>query len=324
MGRFGIGGVTLNIYQIDRVQYIKSKNRLIIFEFFLVEDIGTFMHHFTQKGNKFSKEYIDENYLKKLRTLYDLANNNVYLIIIIYDKIEEKIFYMKQFNQIEFQLVLFNEFQTIFNGINNIEGEEKKSKILGSIREENTDTFVLDTLKKINSCIDENDDNGLEITKKLLGDYTTKGFDFDLFQVIETTGETIIYEFLKNETSYITNYKAHPMRYCWTGKPKDNKQKFIGLWAVKGILNGRLFLINYSDNLEDGIGISEILDLDIIEGIREEYKYNLTYQEFIDWMTEMNEYIDTDRDYLKNYNDKRKHFDADFFANWNINKKNYY
>lgn len=314
----------MSIYQVDRVQYIESEDKLILFEFFLVSNINEFIDSFKNEGNRFSKKFISEDYYNKLRTLYDLAvQNDAYLLIVVYDENANKILFVKRMPEIKWNIVDFARFKEIFVGINNIDGAEKKSKKLGSVRKENKDNFVLDTLKKINCCIDENDDNGLEITKKLLGEYTTKGFDFDLFQYIETTGETIIYEFLKKETSYVSNYTAHPMRYCWTGKPRDNKQKFIGLWTVKEKLNGRLFLINYSDNLDDGIGISEILDLDIDEGIKGEYKYNLTYKEFIQWMTEMNGYNDYDTDYLKKYNSKRKHFDRKFFKNWNKNKRKY-
>ncbi|MBU5676812.1 hypothetical protein KQI88_10315 [Alkaliphilus sp. MSJ-5] len=318
------GGNNLSIYQVDRVQYIKSQDKLMIFEFLMVDDIKEFIKNFKNEGNRFSENYIDYNYYNKLKALYDTSNiNDTCLLIIIYDKFLKKIFYVECTGSFKIVITDFETFQQKFIEINNKDGEEKKSKILGSIRGENIDTFVLDTLKQINCCIDENDDNGLELTKKLLGEYTTKGFDFDLFQHIKSTGETIIYEFLKNETSYVTNYTAHPMRYCWTGKPKDNRQKFIGLWTVKEKLNGRLFLINYSDCIEDGIGISEILDLDVEKGIKEEYKYNLTYEEFINWMTQMKDYKSSDKDYLKQLNHKRKYFDESFFYDWSMNKSRY-
>ncbi|MFL0197743.1 hypothetical protein ACJDU8_19540 [Clostridium sp. WILCCON 0269] len=314
----------MGIYQIDRIQYIEKKDKLIIFEFYLVESLNEFIYKFKQQDYKFTNNYINDNYLHKLNILYDLSERKCcYLFIIIYDRKLEKIYYYLKTEDNEQKIMDYNEFREKFTRINNIDGVDKKSKKLGAVRKENKDTFVLETLKKIDSSINGNDDNGLEITKNMLGEYTTKGFDLDLFQYINSTDETIIYEFLKRENSGVTNYTAHPMRYCWTGYKTDNRQKFISLWNVKEKLNGRLYLINYSDDTNEGIGISEILNLDNKKGIRKEYKYNLTYDEFIGWMKMMDNYNYSDKDYLRIYNNKRKCFNEDFFHNWKYNKINY-
>ena len=317
----------MSIYQIDRVQYIESEDTIMIFEFFLVNDLDKFIVHFEENSKSFKESYIEKNYLKKLKFLWDLSvRNKTHLLIIIYDSRANKFAFIERIVGKEgctWDVMDFSRFQKKFININNINGQGSKSKVLGAIKEENQDSFTLNILKTIGSYIDENDDNGITVTKKLLDGLTTKGFDFDLFQYLDSTGETIIYEFLKNETSYITNYTANPMRYCWTGEKNDNKQKFISLWNAKEVLNGRLYLINYSDNVKEGIGISEILELDVERGLLQENKYNLTYDEFIKWMIKMNNYTDQSRDYLNDYNEKRMYYDENFFKNWSAEKKNY-
>ncbi len=316
----------MSIYQVDRVQYIESQDTIILFEFYLVDNIDNFIKEFKGESEAFKNSYIEEIYLQKLRTLWDLSvKNETNLFIIIYDEYEDKILFIERSRYkkgFTWDALDFKSFQRKFIDLNNMSGAGE-SKKLGSVRQDNKDTFTLNILENISNDIDSNDDNGLALTKKLLGNFTTKGFDFDLFQYIESTGETVIYEFLKNETSYIKNYTANPMRYCWTGKPNDNKQKFISLWLASQKLNGRLFLINYSENTEEGIGISEIIDLDVSKGILQENKYNLTYHEFITLMIDMNRYDSEDMDYMKKYNYKMRSYNEIFFRNWDINKKNY-
>lgn len=317
----------MSMYQVDRVQYIESKDTIILFEFFLVNNIDEFIKNFEGESKAFNTSYIEERYLEKLNTLWKLSvNNKTCLLIIIYDSSADKIAFVERIRTkggFNWDVMDFNKFQQKFIDINNMSGGTGGSKQLGSVREGNQDVFTLDILRTIGSSIDDDDDNGLTLTKELLNGLTTKGFDFDLFQYIESTGETVIYEFLKNETNYIKNYTANPMRYCWTGKFNDNKQKFISLWNAKEKLNGRLFLINYSEDIEEGIGVSEILELDNNRGLLQENKYNLTYDEFIAWMIEMNNYNSKDTDYMNKYNDKKKHYDEAFFRNWKTEKRNY-
>lgn len=316
----------MSIYQIDRVQHIESSDNLVLFEFFLVRDISAFIEEFEKEPNILEMDYIEKNYLKKLNILYNLSYKyNTHFLIIIYDYNSEKILYLKRGldkNKLNHYIINFKEFKEKFIELNNKNGKSGGSKKLGAVKENNEDKFTLNILKTLGSGI-TTDDNGLALTKKTLGGLSTRGFDFDLFQYIKSTEETIIYEFLKNESPYTTNYTANPMRYCWNGKNTDNRKKFIGLWAARKKLNGRLFLINYSDNTEEGIGISEVVNLDAEKGIEEEYKYKLSYNEFISWISDMNKYKSKDKDYLIKYNHKKKHYEKDFFSNWDKEKKNY-
>ena len=322
-----VGRVNLSIYQIDRVQFLRSLDKLIFFEFYKVDNVEDFFISFREEENTLKNDLFNPLFASKLSLIRELSQRyDVCKILIVYDNNLEKIFYKGNINTInnkfkEYDFIDFNEFSEIFIDQNNIDGGV--SKLLGSAKETNTDIFVLNILESIGCLFDPNDDNGLEVTKIMLGNNATRGFDIDLFQFITTTGETIIFEFLKRENEYVTNYTAHPMRYCWTGGKRDNKQKFIGLWTVAQKLNGRLFCVNYSDNLQEGIGLLEIRDLDVVEGIRQEYKYNITYDEFIEWLRELKDYDSTDNDYLRKFNDRRKYFDNSFFSDWKNNRSRY-
>lgn len=145
------------------------------------------------------------------------------------------------------------------------------------------------------------DDNGLWLTKQMLGNERTTGLDLDLFYYIQSTNEFVIYEFLKRETNFVDNINAHPMRYSWTGKPNDNKKKFITLWNVKQRLNCRLYLVSYSDNNNEKISIIEVLDLDINKGILAENKYCMSKNIFMAWLEDMNNYKAKHNNYLSDF-----------------------
>src|SRR5699024_4508641 len=147
----------------------------------------------------------------------------------------------------------------------------------------------------------------------LLGSDSTKGFDLDLFQFISSTNEYIIYEFLKRENNFINNIQAHPMRYSWTGKSNDNKQKFISLWKTKEYFNGKLLMISYSVESNERISIIEILDLDVDQGILAERKYSMSRNVFLGWLKDMNQYAATQKKYFIDF--KFKEYDEDFFKN---------
>ncbi|MCX7921347.1 MAG: hypothetical protein N3B21_04895 [Clostridia bacterium] len=320
----------MNLFQLDRIQYSIKHNKYFIFEFYKVESVNIKLDLYMNLDCL--KEAMSEGEFKKYSILHKmtLGNPNVILFYIIYseDDSDSKVVYEFKDSCIPEKVQQFNNLQDIsrwFVAMNNIDGDSK-SKKLGSCTDEDDDESKDGVHRTLTEVAGEDipyDDSGLDITKKMLGSNTTKGFDFDLFQYIECNNQFIIYEFLKNKTDYVTNYTAHPMRYSWTGGVRDNKQKFVSLWNAAQTFKAKLYLINYSDDCKEGIGVSEVVDLDIDRGFREELKYNLTYEEFIGWMKYMNDYERNIRDYMRDYNSKRKHFTGEFFDDWKGNKKKY-
>ncbi|WP_158701584.1 hypothetical protein [Lentibacillus sp. Marseille-P4043] len=223
-------------------------------------------------------------------------------------------------NQTNGYILTFDQLQQWFRGVNNIDGQSN-SKGLGAARNTNIDSYVNGLLQSIYNDNQFQDDNGLVLTKNLLNGDTTKGFDLDLFQYIPSTNEYVIYEFLKRENHHINNIQAHPMRYCWTGSSSDNKQKYISLWNTKQQLNGRLFLINYSDNPNEKISVIEVLSLDTARGITSENKYCISRSIFLGWLHDMKNYNSNNRDYFSDF--KGIHYNQEFFGNFNENKRNY-
>src|SRR5690625_6457870 len=85
------------------------------------------------------------------------------------------------------------------------------------------------------------------------------------------------------------------MRYCWTRRWNDNKQKFISLWKMKEYLNARLILVNYSDNPSEKISLIEVLNIDTNIGITSENKYYMSRNVFLGWVHDMQKYRPKDR-----------------------------
>ncbi|HEY4543555.1 MAG TPA: hypothetical protein VIG40_02830, partial [Tissierellaceae bacterium] len=214
----------------------------------------------------------------------------------------------------------FTSLQEWFRNMNAI-NLKNTSKGLGVVRSNNQDYYVNGLLQNLYNDNQFQDDNGLELTKHLLAGDTTKGFDLDLFQYIPSTKQFIIYEFLKRENKYINNIQAHPMRYSWTGKTSDNKQKFISLWNLKEHLNARLVLVNYSDNPREKISLIEVLAMDPNNGITAENKYTMSRNLFQSWLSDMANYQSDNPDYFSDF--KCIHYGYDFFNNFRVNKKRY-
>lgn len=310
------------IFAIDRVQKRACNNSYLITEFMTVSSINNLF--FMAKNGRLNNasqvtELLQEIDKKKFEFLFNL---NIDTDIILYDDNRQcAVLLSKRIQPYSWTIRAYSikELSEYFNRIN---GENTNySKRLGSAKDDNGDNYTNNIIKQLNGLLDYKDDAGLELTKELLNGNPTKGFDLDLFQYISSTNEFVFFEFLKRESTYTTNITAHPMRYCWTGNYRDNKQKFISLWEVKQYFGGRLFLINYSDDISELISISEIVELDPELGIREEYKYVMTYSQFIEWLNIMNNYNSTNRNYLNGF--KRAHYDSEFFNNWNINKSKY-
>ncbi|MDE3840431.1 hypothetical protein C0966_13920 [Bacillus methanolicus] len=314
------------LFSIDRIQYSSKLNQYYIFEFM---EVGNIFNLVRGKALLPQKEFwstlfgmIDKIEQSKVDFLLKLKINVVKVFIFyqpernLYIKIELNPFLNKNIGHV----FTFEQLQIWFRNLNNIDGDSQ-SKGLGAARKNNFDQYVNSLLSSLYNISDFQDDNGLDLTKQLLNGDTTKGFDLDLFQYISSTSEFIIYEFLKRENPYINNIQAHPMRYCWSGKPNDNKQKYISLWNLRSFLNGRLLLVNYSDDIYEKISVIEILDLDVNNGILAENKYCMSRNEFLGWLHDMNHYSNQSKDYLSDF--KCVHYDREFFKNFNDNKKRY-
>ena len=314
------------LYTIDRVQYANQNNQYYFYEFMEVSNI----HSLIGENGKLpcQNEFWNTltgliNDVEKNKLEFIKGNINAIKIFIFYQSnidIYIKIEINPFTNIVNGHIWNFDNLQNWFRQLNNIDGNGN-SKELGAARDTDFDSYVNGILKNLYNNSLFHDDNGLHLTKSLLNGDTTKGFDLDLFQYIPSTNEYIIYEFLRRENQYINNIQAHPMRYCWTGKWNDNKQKFISLWNIKQYLNARLILVNYSDNPSEKISLIEVLNLDINNGITSENKYCISRNVFSGWLHDMQNYSSNNPDYLSEF--KYLHYNQEFFENFGEDKKKY-
>ena len=335
----------MSIYQIDRIQHLPDLDEFCVFEFIKLDSSGFAelkkeIQELLDTATKENKE-LDSNDIwiiiykysstvmkEKLEYLGALYNNWLLTFwIILYDQTEAD-FCLIILPDSDIKFLSFDELQAKFlekNGQATGVGKELGvAQSAAQTDEEEPPDFVNKILQEIEQDFDVDDDSGLSLTKRLLSGVGTCGFDFDLSQYIESTGEFIIYEFLRNNSPFVSNYSAHPMRYCWRETGRDNKQKFISLWKAKQKFNARLYLVNYSDeSVTKGVGISEVIGVDEKKGFVGEKKYYLTYLEFIEWMKMMNNYNCHCSDYLSSYNCKREVFHETYFAHFNEKKGTY-
>ncbi|MEK5104951.1 hypothetical protein MKX83_23700 [Cytobacillus sp. FSL M8-0252] len=314
------------LYTIDRVQYANTNGHYYFFEFMEVNNInGLTVNGYELLNQNLFWEALSAmvSNVEKEKIIFLRNYQQAVRIFIFYQQGLEKYIRIElnpYLNQVSGEILNFNQLQQWFRGLNNIDGQSN-SKGLGAARNTNIDSYVNGLLQSLYNNSQFQDDNGLVLTKSLLNGDTTKGFDLDLFQYIPSTNEYVIYEFLKRENQHINNIQAHPMRYCWTGGTSDNKQKYISLWNKKQHLNGRLFLINYSDNPNEKISIIEVLSLDATRGITSENKYCMSRIVFLGWLHDMQNYSSNSRDYFSDF--KEVHYDQEFFEDFNANKRNY-
>jgi len=308
------------IFNNDRLQYSTEKNMYFYYEFIKVEDIEKYAQS-TKEGINILKEIqqtVDVFLAEKIDFIMNMKEK-IAKIFIVYQKGKNK--YVMMTNDLKdnkkYKVVIYKslkEFRKVFQRLNNIDQNASYSKALGNAKEEIEDVYVNKLLGVIHKNKKFHDDNGIELTQLLLNGQGTKGFDLDLFQYIPSTDEYVLFEFLKRKNNYVTNITAHPKRYCWNGKMKDNKQKFNSLWKAKEFFKGRLFLVSYSDDLNEDISLMEVIQCDEEKGILEERKYRLTTREFICWLRDMNTYNEKDKNYLKNF--KMVHYGPEFFEDF--------
>lgn len=302
------------LYTIDRVQFAHTNQKYYFFEFMEVTDINML----TIDNQLPTQQQFWE---RLFNMISEVEQKKVNFLLSFQHAIRVFIFYQRDLNKyirIELDpfvsktigaILNFSQLQQWFRGLNNIDGQSN-SKGLGAARDANIDSYVNGLLKSLYNNDQFQDDNGLILTKDLLNGDSTKGFDLDLFQFVPSTNEYIVYEFLKRENQYINNIKAHPMRYSWTNRWNDNKQKYISLWNISQHLGGRLILVNYSDNLNEKVSLIEVKGLDINKGITAETKYCMSRHVFLGWLHDMNHYSSKNNDYFSDF--KKAEYDESF------------
>src|SRR5690625_160956 len=314
------------LFTIDRAQYIKTNNRYYFYEFMEVSNI----HALILEDDQLPFQNAFWNTLENL--INDVEKSKIEFLKENIQAIKIFIFYQRKIDKyIKIEINPFSnvtsgciwdfvKLQKWFRKLNNIDGDSS-SKGLGAVRDTDVDSYVNGILQSLYNNNQFHDDNGLNLTKSLLHNDSTKGFDLDLFQYISSTNEYVIYEFLKRENQHINNIQAHPMRYCWTRRWNDNKQKFISLWKMKEYLNARLILVNYSDNPSEKISLIEVLNIDTNIGITSENKYCMSRNVFLGWLHDTQKYRSNNPNYFSEF--KRVHYDQEFFENFNENKSRY-
>lgn len=168
----------------------------------------------------------------------------------------------------------FRDYQQRFNKEN---GSQLKtsSKVLGIRKESNDDKFVTQFLTRLTGFNFIGDDEGVEITERLLEKNNTNGFDLDIID----TQNRVVYEFLRRKNQYINNLKAHPMRYCWNHRAFDNRQKFIALWNFCQSFDFRLVCVSYSTKDQPDTDIVKLIIPEKINsqvGFIKDTEYGLT------------------------------------------------
>lgn len=313
----------MNLYELDRLQYSEKHKRYRIFEFYSFTEVNF---------SKFTEQCYIKAYLKRNHTKHNLLlrltrppYGCLFHVVLYSDKQSEpKIVCDFTSDGITHSLYDFKSLQEWFCDINNeLEGA---SKILGKCEATGANSknkSGIPILRRIFKNLPE-DDGGLDITKKLLTSNTTKGFNLDLFTYYEEVDKFVIFEFLKRENRYVTVYTAHPMRYCW-GKSRlgDNTQKFVSLWRAAQFLKAEFFLVNYSDEHDEGVGLINVINIDPDKGFRMEEKYNMTFAQFEEWMLYMNDLQKTGDRFLDKYQYIKKTYGEKFFDNWEENKRTY-
>lgn len=152
---------------------------------------------------------------------------------------------------------------------------------------------MLSNSKKISKI----DDSSKKFIMDCLGNNNTYGFDIDSIYFVD--GQWYLFEYLKCENEYMNPHTSNPKYYPW------NYKKFLSLYKIKNELNGKLFLINYSDRESDRdlvkvmevIGIKEDLINDYIKSTTKpkhlEYliieEKNIKRKEFELWLRELND-----------------------------------
>lgn len=345
----------MNVFWFDRVQYVEETNQVIIYEFFKcsqsdIDGVGLVMNSKGEVQDFRKPRILDYS----LRNIFDnftyqkhqcikrlIMYRNVVYYIILYndnDELEKKVIcYEPNKHPRIISFFDFKELQNWFLKLNEV-NKSSKSKKLGEIR--TNDRYADKILKSIwKSDINEDDDQGLEYTIKLLtlknqnGDYITyetKGFDYDLFIYFALEDKIMNIEFALNNkySEFRTNTSCTPMKYCWGRNPAskipDNQRKYNNLWITTKILGGALFVLNYSES-NNIYGLQHIREMSTTYGIMEETKFRIMPKNFEECVSELGESLTITHlyDILNYYSESSQTYSKEFFENFYNNKKYY-
>lgn len=188
------------------------------------------------------------------------------------------------------------EFITENNAVNTTRGNNIPSKRLGKSNIEDSLSNFLYALT--NDIRFQLDNEGLDLTRKLLGNNPTFGTDVDFYDSTTNT----VYEFLNIGKGQTVNpITSHPMRYCWNKSSRDNRHKFISIYNLCKFLNSSLIFVNYTDFQTDSSIIKLIVSPIISEmnGFISDVEVVMTVSEFREfiWISDPNIRLN----YLKNH-----------------------
>lgn len=211
------------------------------------------------------------------------------------------------FTKVDFDT--FKEWYTSENG-DNKGGHSKK---FGFISDDG-DKYIEKLLTKLVDCDLTTDNNGRKLIIPALKSLETHFFDFDLLH----SKNKFVIEFLKNESHIkkragkqnwdLSNGATHPNRY-WG----NNKRKFITLWEATKILNSELYLVSYSDDQDE---LLHLMKVDSISenGIESDIGILLKYENFIEWLKQMDKSSKDGSDYLNRQKFPSMVRDQEFWA----------
>lgn len=173
------------------------------------------------------------------------------------------------------------EFITENNMVSTARGNNIPSKKLGkSSIEDNLSNFLYTLTNDMRFQLDN---EGLDLTRKLLGNNPTFGTDVDFYDSTTNT----VYEFLNIGKGQTVNpITSHPMRYCWNKSSRDNRHKFISIYNLCKFLKSSLIFVNYTDFQTD----SSIVKLIVSPIINEMYGF-ISDVEVVMTVSEFREFI---------------------------------
>lgn len=123
------------------------------------------------------------------------------------------------------------------------------------------------------------DPGGAAFMREMLEGDRAHGFNGDRIQYHPEQG-WILFEFLRCVNT--PPQQSHPNRYWFR-----NSAKFRNLWRLSQDLQGTLYLINYSDDRDQGVRQIQVMGLDD-KGLQEEQIKNLSFLDFKEWFRELN------------------------------------
>lgn len=260
-------------------------------------------------------DFIDESNTLRFPSVASISKRNgIRIITVTYSKkmLEQnnlngsRVFHVSDSSVSDDMYLTYQDLKKLYLSLNNI--NLSASKTLGVALESGTrDEYQGIIMSKVlNRKI--KDDTGKPIIQSILGNNETHGFDVDL---IEPTSWTIV-EFLKRNSSYVNNLNAHPMRYT------KNIKKFESLWNFSQKFNGKLYLVNYSDNENEDLSIIEVKRF-INKAFKSDVGYKVTTNQYLQWLSMLNSTPKIAERFLNTMPKEIR--DENFWRNWPRNSR---